>query len=174
MVTRIQFFLLLLIFLLSSTSKASERSGLILTNEGIKKIQQGLGRTPLFDASLQRLQKEVDAEIKAGIDTPIPRDFSGGYTHQTHKRNFFMLQKAGVLFQILEDEKYAIYVRDMLFQYEAMYKDLPLHPQTRSYARGKLFWQCLNDANWLVYASQGYDAISVSYTHLTLPTILLV
>ena len=40
-----------------------------------------------------------------------------------------------------------------------MYPELPLHPQTRSYARGKLFWQCLNDANWLLYASQGYDAI---------------
>lgn len=47
----------------------------------------------------------------------------------------------------------------MLFQYEAMYKDLPLHPQERSYARGKLFWQCLNDSNWLVYMSQAYDAI---------------
>ena len=63
------------------------------------------------------------------------------------------------MFQILEDERYAIYVRDMLFQYEAMYKDLPLHPQTRSYARGKLFWQCLNDANWLLYVSQAYDSI---------------
>ena len=47
----------------------------------------------------------------------------------------------------------------MLFQYEAMYKDLPLHPQERSYARGKLFWQCLNDSNWLVYMSQAYDTI---------------
>jgi hypothetical protein len=47
----------------------------------------------------------------------------------------------------------------MLFQYEAMYRDLPVHPQTRSYARGKLFWQCLNDSNWLVYMSQAYDAI---------------
>lgn len=159
MITRIQFSLLLIALLFSSASYAEERSGLILTKDGIKKIQAGLGKTPLFDSSLQRLQSEVDAEIKVGIDTPIPRDFSGGYTHQTHKRNFFMLQKAGVLFQILEDEKYATYVRDMLFQYEAMYKDLPLHPQTRSYARGKLFWQCLNDANWLVYASQAYDAI---------------
>ncbi|MCZ0954788.1 MAG: alginate lyase family protein, partial [Rhodospirillaceae bacterium] len=73
--------------------------------------------------------------------------------------NFLILQQAGVLFQILEDEKYAIYIRDMLFQYEAMYKDLPLHPRERSYARGKLFWQCLNDSNWLVYVSQAYDAI---------------
>jgi len=145
--------------IISSTVTAKERSGLILTKDGIEKIQAELGKIPLFDTTLQRLQQEVDAEIERGIDTPIPKDFSGGYTHQQHKSNFFMLQKAGVLFQILEDEKYATYVRDMLFQYEAMYKNLPLHPQTRSYARGKLFWQCLNDSNWLVYASQGYDAI---------------
>jgi len=138
----------------------AERPGLILTKDGIEKIQSGLGRTPLFDESLAVLKKEVDAEIEKEIETPIPKDFSGGYTHQRHKKhNFFMLQKAGVLFQILEDEKYARYVRDMFFQYEAMYQDLPLHPQTRSYARGKLFWQSLNDANWLVYASQAYDAI---------------
>jgi len=138
---------------------SSERSGLILTKDGIAKIQANLGSVPLFDATLAKLQAEVDAEIAKGIETPIPKDFSGGYTHQKHKSNFFMLQKAGVLFQFLEDEKYAVYVRDMFFQYEAMYKDLPLHPQTRSYARGKLFWQCLNDSNWLVYASQAYDAI---------------
>jgi hypothetical protein len=143
----------------SSASNESERRGLILTEQGIATIQAELGNIPLFDSTLQRLQQEVDAEIAIGIDTPIPKDLSGGYTHRRHKANFFMLQKAGVLFQILEDEKYAIYIRDMLFQYEAMYQDLPLHPQTRSYARGKIFWQCLNDANWLVYAAQGYDAI---------------
>ncbi len=151
-------FFLLLVFV-CGCSNAGERKGLILTKDGIQKIQADLGNVPLFDSSLALLQQEVDAEIAKGIDTPIPKDFSGGYTHQRHKANFFMLQKAGVLFQILEDEKYAVYVRDMLFQYEAMYQGLPLHPQTRSYARGKLFWQCLNDSNWLVYAAQGYDAI---------------
>ncbi|QCK16416.1 heparinase [Mangrovivirga cuniculi] len=40
-----------------------------------------------------------------------------------------------------------------------MYPKLSLHPAKRSYARGKLFWQCLNDANWLVYTSQAYDCI---------------
>ncbi|WP_373941333.1 alginate lyase family protein [Polaribacter sejongensis] len=34
-----------------------------------------------------------------------------------------------------------------------------VHPQTRSYARGKLFWQCLNDSNWLVYSAQAYDCV---------------
>lgn len=138
---------------------AVEHPNLIMTQAGVERIRSELGTVPLFDTTVTKIQAAVDAEIERGIDTPIPRDFSGGYTHERHKRNYLMAQRAGALFQILEQEKYAIYVRDMLFQYEAMYKDLPLHPKERSYARGKLFWQCLNDANWLVFMSQAYDAI---------------
>ena len=151
--------ILLFGFTLALASQAGAHPNLILTEAGVEKIRAELGSVPLFDATVERVRAEVDAEIELGIDTPIPRDFSGGYTHERHKRNFLILQQAGALFQILEDEKYAIHVRDMLFQYEAMYKNLPLHPQERSYARGKLFWQCLNDSNWLVYVSQAYDAI---------------
>ena len=139
--------------------QAGEHPKLIMTKAGVEQIRAELGTVPLFDTTVKKVRAEVDAEIASGIDTPIPRDYSGGYTHERHKRNFFIAQKAGVLFQILEDEKYSNYVRDMLFQYEAMYRDLPLHPKERSYARGKLFWQCLNDSNWLVYMSQAYDAI---------------
>jgi len=156
---RIALFLVFLGLAVPAISQAGEHPNLIMTKAGVEKIRAALGTVPLFDATVESVKAEVDAEIELGIDTPVPKDFSGGYTHQRHKRNFFIMQKAGVLFQILEDEKYAVYVRDMLFQYEAMYKDLPLHPQTRSYARGKLFWQCLNDSNWLVYVSQAYDSI---------------
>ncbi|MDG1804007.1 alginate lyase family protein, partial [Flavicella sp.] len=127
-------------------------------------MRDQLGNIPIFDNSLQKVKEEVDAEILAGIEIPIPKDYSGGYTHSRHKQNWFVLQKAGLLYQILEDEKYAKYVKGMLMQYEKMYKTLPLHPKTRSYARGKLFWQALNDANWLVYVSQAYDCI---YDYLT-------
>ncbi|MDO6768695.1 MULTISPECIES: alginate lyase family protein [Cellulophaga] len=140
-------------------SSAQDHPKLILTKEGVKNIREQLGNIPLFDASLEEIKKEIDAEIASGIEVPIPKDYSGGYTHDRHKRNFIVLQKAGVLYQILEDEKYAKYVKDMLMEYEMMYKTLPLHPKTRSYARGKLFWQCLNDSNWLVYVSQAYDCI---------------
>lgn len=141
------------------TVQSQEHPNLIMTKAGMEKVRKNLGNVPLFDASVQSVKEEVDAEIALGIDTPIPKDFSGGYTHQRHKLNFLVAQKAGALYQILEDDKYAEYIRDMLFQYEAMYKDLPVHPQERSYARGKLFWQCLNDSNWLVYMAQAYDAI---------------
>jgi len=152
-------FLTILGLALSPVSHAGEHPKLIMTKAGVDRIRAELGTVPLFDTTVQKVKAEVDAEIASGIDIPIPKDYSGGHTHERHKRNFFIAQKAGVLFQILEDEKYANYVRDMLFQYEAMYKDLPLHPKERSYARGKLFWQCLNDSNWLVYMSQAYDAI---------------
>ncbi len=161
-----KFFLLLI--LVSSCSEKKEKStpendsghpNLILTQQGVKDIRANLGSIPIFDKTLENTIEEVDAEIELGIEVPIPKHLSGGYTHERHKRNFLILQKAGVLFQILEDEKYAIYVRDMLMAYAKLYPNLPIHPQTRSYARGKIFWQCLNDSNWLVYTSQAYDCI---------------
>lgn len=164
-------------FLMSSSCKAQSKTGskeetstvqehpkLILTAQGVKDIRAQLGSIPIFDNTLEKVKAEIDAEIEKGIDVPIPQDYSGGYTHVTHKHNWVVMQKAGVLYQILDDEKYAKYIKDMLMQYEALYKTLPLHPKTRSYARGKLFWQALNDANWLVYVSQAYDCV---YNYLT-------
>ncbi|KJD33734.1 heparinase [Tamlana sedimentorum] len=132
---------------------------LILTAQGVKDIRANLGLIPIFDKTLEETKEVVDTEITNGINVPIPKDYSGGYTHERHKKNFVFMQKAGVLYQILNDETYANYVKDMLFAYKDLYPTLPVHPQPRSYARGKLFWQCLNDSNWLVYTSQAYDCI---------------
>lgn len=141
------------------TSKETNHPSLILTKQGVKDIRANLGSIPIFDKTLAAAQKEIDAEIEKGFDVPVPKDYSGGYTHETHKKNYILMQKAGVLYQILDDEKYAKFVKDMLFEYAKQYPTWPIHPKPRSYARGKLFWQCLNDSNWLVYTSQAYDCI---------------
>lgn len=138
--------------------------GLILTEQGVKEIRANLGSIPIFDKTLAATKKEIDAEIEQGFDVPVPKDYSGGYTHETHKKNYILMQKAGALYQILDDEKYAKFVKDMLFEYAKQYPTWSIHPKTRSYARGKLFWQCLNDSNWLVYTAQAYDCI---YNYLT-------
>ncbi|MCO6493751.1 MAG: heparinase II/III family protein [Phaeodactylibacter sp.] len=153
--------LLLFIFALCFCNHipAQNHPRLILTVEGVKKIRAGLGKTPLYDEALEKAKAEVDAEIKTGIQVPVPKDLAGGYTHERHKRNFLILPKAGVLYQVLQDEQYAVYIRDVLMAYARMYPTLGLHPTQRSYATGKVFWQCLNDANWLVYVSQAYDCI---------------
>ncbi|PIA81075.1 heparinase [Gaetbulibacter sp. 4G1] len=157
--------ILLIVFIVFSCKEKStinsqlQHPNLILTKQGVKEIRANLGSIPIFDKTLAKAQAEVDLEIKNGFVVPIPKDYSGGYTHEKHKNNYVLMQKAGVLYQILNEEKYAIYVKDMLFAYAKMYPTLPIHPKPRSYARGKLFWQCLNDSNWLVYASQAYDCI---------------
>ena len=137
----------------------TEHPKLILTKQGVKDIRANLGQIPIFDKTLASTKKVVDAEISKGFDVPVPKDYSGGYTHETHKKNYVVMQKAGVLYQILDDAKYAKYVKDMLFEYAKQYPTWPIHPKPRSYARGKVFWQCLNDSNWLVYTSQAYDCI---------------
>lgn len=151
--------ILLLAVLMTGYSPAQEFSGLILTKNGVEQIQNNRGKAPLFEQSLESVKAQVDQEIEAGIDVPVPKDLAGGYTHERHKANFFTMQKAGVLFAITGEEKYAEYIKEMLLEYAELYPTIDRHPAKRSYARGKFFWQSLNDANWLVYTSQAYSYI---------------
>lgn len=125
----------------------------------LQEIRQNLGQVPLFDQSLAQARTEVEAAMAKGVQVPIPKDMAGGYTHEQHKQNWFILYKAGLLFQLTEEEAFAQYIHEVLKAYAEMYPGLPIHPTDRSYATGKIFWQCLNDANWLVYVSQAYDCI---------------
>ncbi len=156
----IQFLAVFFLFLGFSDNVFSQNHpNLILTKKGVEGIRKSRGKVPMFDQVLAQTKAEVDAEIKIGVQVPIPKDMAGGYTHERHKRNFFILQKAGNLYQITGEKKYAEYIRQNLLAYAKMFPTLPKHPTDRSYATGKLFWQCLNDANWLVYVSQAYDCV---------------
>ena len=137
----------------------SAHPSLSLTKDGVLKIRNQMGTVPLFDKQVAAAKKQIEEAISKGIDVPIPKDMAGGYTHETHKLNYKLMHKAGNLFQITGEEKYADYVKRMLMEYCEMYPTLPIHPTNRSYATGKIFWQCLNDANWMVFTSQAYDCI---------------
>ncbi len=143
---------------LSNAACAQTHPNMILTKSGVDKV--AAHKNPvMFDRVLDETRIQVDLAISEGIMVPIPKDMGGGYTHEKHKNNYFNMQSAGALYQITGEEKYAAYIKEMLLEYTAMYPNLPPHPTNRSYAVGKIFWQCLNDANWMVYTSQAYDAI---------------
>ena len=148
-----------LFFSTATVSFSQDHPCLMLTPNSVENIRTQLGQAPLFGLELAKTIKEVNAEIGEGLFVPVPKDMAGGYTHERHKKNFLIAQKAGNLFQITGDEKYAVYIRDMLLEYAELFPTLGLHPTNSSYATGKIFWQCLNDANWLVYVSQAYDCI---------------
>jgi hypothetical protein len=68
--------------------------------------------------------------------------------------------KAGTLWQVTGDEKYAKFVRDMLLEYAKLYPTLTTHPEgVHSSSPGRLFWQSLNDHVWLLNSIQAYDAV---------------
>lgn len=132
---------------------------LIITKESIQQLQMGAKKYKQFKNSYASAKAEVDEAMRLPISVPTPKDLAGGFTHEQHKSNFLILQKAGVVFQISKDEKYARWIKDVLFAYAELYPTFDRHPDKRSYSPGKFFWQCLNDANWLVYVSQAYDCI---------------
>lgn len=137
---------------------------LILSEEGVKIIRNELGKAPLFDETLAKTKAEIDNIIAMPVEVPVPKDAGGGYTHERHKKNYNEMYKAGVLYQVYNDPKYASFVKDMLSKYAEIYPTLPLHPVQKSNYRGKLFWQGLNECVWLVHTAQAYDCI---YNYLT-------
>lgn len=148
-----------LLLLWASNAVAQSHNHLVISEPQLKTIKKNLGKAPLFDETLAATRKEIDAVVNEELDVPIPKDLAGGYTHSTHKANYQLMEKAGTLYRITGEKKYASFIKRTLFKYAEVYPTLPPHPAGNSYTRGKLFWQCLNDANWLVATAMAYDNI---------------
>ncbi|MGI9249668.1 MAG: chondroitinase-B domain-containing protein [Pseudohongiellaceae bacterium] len=115
--------------------------------------------SPGFSTSLAAVKSKVDEYFAQTPDVPTPTDAGGGYTHEQHKRNGIAIHDAGALYQLTGEEKYATHAKQLLLAYADMYPGLGEHPARGGQSPGRLFWQSLNEAVWLVYAIQGYDAI---------------
>lgn len=135
---------------------------LTVTQKDIDVIVTQLEQVPSAQLALDQLIKKVDAVIEQPMDVPVPKDAGGGYTHEQHKRNYKALYDASLLFQITKDADYLAYVRSMLLTYSELYPILGMHPKKKEQTPGKLFWQSLNEAMWLVYTIQAYDMVVTS------------
>ena len=116
-----------------------------------------------FSAMQSRVEQLVDAEL----DVPVPVDAGGGYTHEQHKRNAKAIYEAGLLFEATLDAKYRDVAVSLLDAYAELYPTLGLHPKKKEQSPGRLFWQSLNEAWFLVHAAQGYDRIRDSLDDAT-------
>lgn len=114
---------------------------------------------PLYGQQIEEARSFVDRMISKGVEVPVPKDPGGGYTHEQHKRNYRAIYLAGQLYRLTGDRKYANFSRDVLLSYAKLYPTLGEHPAKANQDGGRLFWQVLNDAVWLVYSVQGYEAI---------------
>jgi len=132
---------------------------LVIDNNDIARMQNALRNYPEFTKSVGEMTTSVAAHMSIDMDVPMPVDAGGGYTHEQHKKNYKAIHGAGLLYVLTEDRKYLAYAKKILLAYADLYPTLSEHPKKKEQAPGKLFWQSLNEAVWLVYSIQGYDAI---------------
>jgi oligo-alginate lyase len=134
-------------------------SGCVSADPPIALREASVIDAPLFEESIDTIKRQLEARMETGAPVPVPVDAGGGYTHEQHKQNSKTVYEAGMLFSLTGDARYQDFAKSILLDYAALYPDLGLHPQQKEQSPGRLFWQSLNEAVWLVYVIQGYEAI---------------
>lgn len=155
----LQGFLLVILLNIKATAEAQKHPLLLLNTDEVSAMQSGIQTSPVWKQMVTSLLLEADQTIIQEIAVPVPKDPAGGYTHTQHKQNAQALKQLGLAYLISGKTEYAEYAKSVFIAYADLYPDLGQHPVNLSYATGKLFWQQLNEAVWLVDAIQGYDAI---------------
>lgn len=121
-------------------------------------MRAAAGQQPLFDTAVAQAKQKIEKALAAPHDVPQPKD-AAGYTHERHKQNYSEMQLAGFLYQLTGEKRYAEFVREHLVRYATLYPTLGRHPAANKQAHGRIFWQSLNEAVWLVHVAMAYDCI---------------
>jgi len=157
-------FLLLINLLLLSAMSQAQHPVTFFTGADAAFIKKDVNKYPLLKASFDDIKKDVDVWLGKDVDVPFPKDPAGGYTHDKHKSNYMLMFNSGILYNLTGDARYATLVKSMLLKYAVLNPQLKKHPQATSSSPGHIFWQALNDANWLVYTGMAYDLVYKSFT----------
>lgn len=152
--------MLLLFSACSEVEKVTEdNDSIFISPQEGREIREALDENyPLLEKTFENAVQTLEDAMARPIEIP-PQGEAGGPEHSKHQQNYREMRLAGILFRITEDEKYAEFVRDMLFEYADVYPDLGPHPLAYHQAPGRIFHQMLNEAVWLVYTSVAYDCI---------------
>ena len=153
-----RFIIILFVFLCTSLC-AQQHPITYLTKADALVIKKGLIKDGLLSTSFKQVKQSVDSMLGKDIDVPLPKDPAGGYTHEKHKANYILMFNSGLLYQLTGEKKYAELVKRLFVKYAALNPILKHHPEATSNSPGRIFWQALNDANWLVYTGLAYDCI---------------
>lgn len=159
----------------NADSSSVKNSGprLVVDQQDLVQMRLAITKSGSFARAYQAMKKKVDLQMAQPMQVPVPADGGGGYTHERHKKNYQLMYNAGMIYQLSQQAKYADFVRDMLLEYVELYPKIGVHPKrkVKSQNPGKLFWQSLNEAVWLVHTIQAYDLIVGSLDSKTINTI---
>ncbi|RYF85645.1 MAG: heparinase, partial [Chitinophagaceae bacterium] len=156
--------LVVLNLLFFAVSVSAQHPLAFATKSELSFVKSAIPKYPLLQASFSAIKADVDAWLGKDVDVPFPKDPAGGYTHDRHKANYTLMFNSGLLYNLTGNARYATLVKNIFLKYAALNPTLKNHPQATSSSPGRIFWQALNDANWLVYAGLAYDLIYNSLT----------
>jgi hypothetical protein len=157
---KLKIFLLLIVLGICINAKAQIQHPIAFaTKADIEYIKASIKTNALLKESFDEVKKSVDEWVDKDVDVPFPKDPAGGYTHDKHKANYTLMFNGGMMYQLTGDVRYAKFVKNIFIKYAALNPTLKNHPQATSSSPGRIFWQALNDANWLVYAGLAFDCI---------------
>ena len=117
-----------------------------------------------FDKTLASAKARIAARLDSSLDIPVPLNPGGGYTHEKHKANGFLIYDVGQLYKLTGDKKYAEFAAQAMMDYADVYPSWDLHPAKKEQSPGRMFWQNLNESMWLLNVAQCYDAIKDTLT----------
>ena len=136
----------------------NEISAVLLNADEVKALQEEVGRSSLMGKTIATMKKDVEAFMALDYDVPGHGE-AGGYEHNRHKQNYNFMNLAGRLFLITKEEKYALFVKELLSLYADKYLQFDFHVQKNTNPTGRLFHQILNEHMWLMYASLAYSCV---------------
>lgn len=152
-------FLFVIGFMLVGLLLIAQHPVTFFTPSEIKEVKDNYKKYPLATRSFEDMKKDVDSWLGKEVDVPFPKDPAGGYTHDKHKANYTLMFHSGILYNLTGDKRYADLVKKMMLKYAVLNPTLKNHPEATSSSPGRIFWQALNDANWMVYAGMAYDLV---------------
>ena len=112
-----------------------------------------------FDRTFKTAEAKLEKLMDKPLTIPVPKDPGGGYTHETHKANGFLLYDVGQLYKLTGEKAYADFAGQAMMDYADVYPSWELHPAQKEQSPGRMFWQNLNESMFLLNVSQCYDAI---------------
>ncbi len=137
---------------------AREHPSIAISKAEAQQIKAAMGKYPLLDKTIANYRETVEHALNNPIELPVPGE-AGGYSHERHKQNYREMHRAGLLFAITGEEKYARFIKKMLDGYAEMYPKLGPHPRSFKQKPGKLFHQTLNEEVWLTHVAIAYDCV---------------
>ena len=125
----------------------------------LQAMRDAIARDGRFRTTFETKRSELARHLTTKMAVPVPKDAGGGYTHERHKLNYRLMYDAGNLYRLTGNREYANFIGKGLLAYASLYPTLPIHPKKKNSNSGKLFWQGLNEAVWLVHTIQAYEAV---------------